>query len=61
MDPDGNGVVTFDEFSAWWNGDSELSGYARRKAALVDEFKLDMAKQLTAPGGKKAAAGNFLG
>ena len=61
MDPDGNGVVTFEEFSAWWNGDSELSGYARRKAALVDEFKLDMAKQLTAPGGKKAAAGNFLG
>ena len=25
------------------------------------EVKLDMAKQLTAPGGKKAAAGNFLG
>ena len=61
MDRDGTGVVSFDEFADWWNGDSELSGYARRKNDLVDSFKLDLSKNLTAPQGRKAAAGNFLG
>ena len=57
MDRDGSGVVTFDEFKAWWNGESQLSGYARRKKQIHSEFKLHADK----PHNRESASGNFLG